>query len=246
MKTLFVWTKDFPEAQAAVREHAPDAEIWFTGKGLDNYPRKTGSLWGQDDLLIVEQDIVLTADVIPSMAACPEPWCVYTYDLGVNKFPMKYGLGCTKFSLDLQKQVPFERVLTHTERPCDWCGPHPCPVCPCHGHQDTHIRHELMKDFGVKVSPHVHGHLEHLHVFASETLISDALGRYLWMDRSTGLDQHRVGKCRHCHEPIFHIVIHGGVDFGWVTLDVADCPGGEHYPAPRIFRPDDEIEDWDV
>lgn len=248
MKTLYVWTREFPESQESIRKYAPGAEWFYTGKGQQSYPRKVGEEWGQDDLLIIEQDIIINSGVVSGLAFCDEPWCVYSYDIGSNHFPMRYGLGCTRFSYELQQEVPFERVLGHDMEDCKWCGTGQCKLCPCHSHQDTHIRHEIMKVYGQDVAPHVHGHLDHLHDFAGqEAMLSDAYGRYLWVDEHILRDPLRFSVCRNCGEQIFRLVI-PGTDRSWIwyRLDYSDdCNGGSHYPSPQIVHPDDEIEDWD-
>jgi hypothetical protein len=71
------------------------------------------NIWGLDNLLIIEQDIVPTIEQIHSMYLCDHDWCCFGYQIkykDVANAPLNiiYGLGCTKFSLRQQQQYPVE------------------------------------------------------------------------------------------------------------------------------------------
>lgn len=233
----YFWTDEFPQSQASVRKHAPDARWVELPSGEPQaYPRSVAEIWAQDELITIEQDIVITGEVIQSLTGCSEPWCVFTYDLGSNGYPMRYGLGCTRFSLDLQKRVSYDRVLAHKDSGCEWCQASDdgvrkaldCQVCPCYRHQDAHLRHELMKEFGPDVVPHVHGHVRHLHDFTGTAmLVTDAAGNYVWIE---GTDHREFASCQHCRQPIFRWALAEPGPWQALQLNLS-CPGGEHSPA---------------
>lgn len=62
------------------------------------------TMWRQPgDLVIVEQDVGIHADVIPSLAACREPWCGHPYPIGEQ---LLVCLGCTRFTAELKAAEP--------------------------------------------------------------------------------------------------------------------------------------------
>ena len=113
MKILFCYS-NVPDAraEAAIRKYAPDAEFVET-PGLFGYNEALAERWGQDDLIVIEGDKEITAEVIPSFAACPEPWCVYEYFTFPEPYRAKVqvGLGCARFSLECQQQIPTKCFL---------------------------------------------------------------------------------------------------------------------------------------
>ena len=63
-------------------------------------------LAGRQDLILIEQDIVVHPEVIPTMSACGHRWCGYRYNFGGENptdYPM---LGCTHFSASLMAERP--------------------------------------------------------------------------------------------------------------------------------------------
>jgi hypothetical protein len=91
--------KYFHEAVAALP--FPGTEYVYTGGDDLHYWRQFRDRWiGINDLFAVEQDIVITPEVIDGFAKCPEPWCVYPYG------SLTESLGCTRFRKELQRKVP--------------------------------------------------------------------------------------------------------------------------------------------
>jgi hypothetical protein len=75
MQVLACYTGMDVRTQLALAGHAPAADIVCTGDAGTEYWRQISSRRnGRDDLVIIEQDVQITADVLPSFAACPEPW----------------------------------------------------------------------------------------------------------------------------------------------------------------------------
>ena len=69
-----------PDAERAVKAYAPGAQFADTSATPLTYGQTIREHWtGSDDLVIIEQDIEITADVIPSFAECQEPWCIFCY-----------------------------------------------------------------------------------------------------------------------------------------------------------------------
>ena len=98
MRVLYCWNDDFPEAVAAIEKHIPQAEIIDTSANSYAYWDAMEIRWtGVQDLLIVEHDVVVTAEVLPQMLACPEPWCAH------SSGGTPFGLRCTRFSARLQQ-----------------------------------------------------------------------------------------------------------------------------------------------
>ena len=170
MKTLFCYT-DVPDAraEAAIRKYAPQAEFYATHE-RSTYTKIVADNWNSgEDLVVIEGDKVITADVIPSFESCNEPWCVFEY----WNYPPPYqqntvhGLGCTKYSAETQRQVPVE---TLTVKHDTWMY---CPDCEnnqvdgCWRYLDTRIALQILSRC-IVFSPHVHGRIEHVHEYTDE------------------------------------------------------------------------------
>lgn len=193
LKTNFYHLDEYLAAQRAMRKFIPDAEWVLTPRGEPwCYPDHVAASWGQDDLLIVEGDIVVTPIVAETMRDCPAPWCVFEYPLGRTRKLFEFGYGCTKWSLDFQKFFSYERVLAHGRRRgksrCLLCAAvdktasmcRDCQTSMCHIHQDVAFWHEMIMQFGPDVRPHVHGVVEHLHVANTRAYIGCLPGVMLW------------------------------------------------------------------
>ena len=151
MITLCCPVRLWPATATALAEHAPQALIVPIGEVDITQPWTTyAQHWGTDDLLIVEQDVIIHADVIPQLEACPEPWCVFP---GRHQAQgggwMKDGLLCNRFRTEFMQAVPVEAVEAI---------PASCPRCEghnpkCWAHLDGRTR-EAGEAAGFKI--HVH------------------------------------------------------------------------------------------
>jgi hypothetical protein len=185
VRTFYFWTERFALSQERVRKYAPRA-TWIRTPPIDQdpqgYARAVRRLWGQDAMMFIEQDIVIRKTTVPSMRDCDADWCVFPYTVGANGFLMKFGLGCTKFSLKLQEALDYEKVFTHgmPHRTHDCNCSARCSICPCYRHQDTIIRHELAA-LGL-YHPHVHEPaVRHQHDYTGgPDLLDDSDGMYVW------------------------------------------------------------------
>jgi hypothetical protein len=202
VRAYFFWSAKFPPALSAVRRYAPQATHVYTGPaGAGDpcaYARKVAGYWGRDDMLFIEHDIVIRKNTVRDLARCPNDWCAFSYGVGRNHYDLRFGLGCTKFSLAVQRQIPYARILTHNARNNGADGTPmlagDCPVCilrdgaycedcgdsgACWASQDVWLRHELMR-LGF-AEPCVHGSVGHLHDYRGwPDLIDDNDGSYSW------------------------------------------------------------------
>lgn len=99
-----------PLADQALQRHAPSAQRVQVGASPYAYGSLLASLWSQGvDFLLVEHDIEIHAGVLPSLAACDEPWCLFPYpgagDQGGNRL-VDHALGCTRFAGTLLRAEP--------------------------------------------------------------------------------------------------------------------------------------------
>ena len=101
-----------PRVKAALEKYAPQAGLqveWVdTSSDLQVYADEMEKRWGQEDLIIVEQDKEIHTACLPSLMSCGEPWCGYAF----WACPVPHttlvvgGFGVTKFSAGIQRKVP--------------------------------------------------------------------------------------------------------------------------------------------
>jgi hypothetical protein len=97
-----------PRARAWLWVCAPQAEYIDVSGGDFAYWHEIRARWdGTDDLVIVEQDNQISQNVIPGFEACDQPWCLYAYQGWSASVMLDQSLGCTRFSAQLQRDVPF-------------------------------------------------------------------------------------------------------------------------------------------
>lgn len=105
----------WPETRASLSRFAPQAEIVaFDQHDWRAYWRAVFRGWGEDALLIVEQDNILHEFVLPQLEACPQEWCVFPYRheaSGGDGFA-RTCLGTTRFSRAFQQKVTAEEVAS--------------------------------------------------------------------------------------------------------------------------------------
>lgn len=111
-----------PATAASLAAHAPQAEVIPVPAGDIGRPwADYAARWGQDDLVIIEQDVAIHAGVLPSFAACPEPWCLFPgrHHAQGGGF-METGLLCNRFRREFMQAVPVEAVEA-VRGTCDLC-----------------------------------------------------------------------------------------------------------------------------
>lgn len=127
----FFYTDHRPSFEA-MQEHIPQAEYVDTQKSSYEYWDRLEDFWDNTtdnpaghwntpyDLLVMEQHIIVHADVIPQLKECirqgQQDWCVFPFG------GQHHGLGCTRFSADLRKRVPSTEIRKRARRKCPHCG----------------------------------------------------------------------------------------------------------------------------
>lgn len=145
-----------PDAYRALIKYVPigSLEMVNVAGNISNYWHQFRARWrGEYDLVTVEQDNVINGEVLPSFQTCDQPWCVYEY-VGppyMEDRQLKHSLGCTRFTQQLQKEIPWQRF---SER--DYFSWHLI---------DYRIGH-VLGHAGYKV--HVHGEVVHLHDYSTD------------------------------------------------------------------------------
>jgi hypothetical protein len=139
----------------ALRKFAPQAKLASTRSDVYAYWRVLKENWGIDDLVLIEHDIEITAEVIPAFTACDKLWCTYGYRprLQGGGLPSNdiwdRSLGCTKLSLELQ------RLISLGDEPVSW----------------DNLDHTLYNQIVLHTGSHVHGVVLHHHEPADGTWI---------------------------------------------------------------------------
>jgi hypothetical protein len=89
------------------------------------YTHLLENLWSAGETFaLVEHDIVPHPGALEALAACPEPWCAFSYPLGRI---VHAGLGCTRFSGELLRAHPSAvretwREATGIHPAGHWCN----------------------------------------------------------------------------------------------------------------------------
>lgn len=102
---LVPFTRLHPATARLLNRHAPGhVRARIDPADVTAYWRLLADEWRRPgDLLIVEQDIGITADVVPGLTACREPWCGHPYPIGEQ---LLVCLGCTRFTAELKAAEP--------------------------------------------------------------------------------------------------------------------------------------------
>lgn len=162
MRVLCAFTGLHPATAAALALYAPDAGLVDVSGSKFDYWHAIRDRWdGTQDLVIIEQDIEIHAEVLPSFAACPEPWCTFSYPIFRTSVDLTIGLGCVRFSAGVQRMVSAEKIAE---------GFVLCATCKgggCWWHLDSRIA-ELLK-YKAGLRQHVHGTVTHHHDYSDFT-----------------------------------------------------------------------------
>jgi hypothetical protein len=154
--TVYVpYTRIHPKTRAALDAHGGRWTPVDVSASHTAYFDALSRLWkvGDEDLIIVEHDVEITDQVVPSFQTCRRPWCTYSYACGADGLSVTdIGLGCVRFTRELRAAIPdlMDQVgRTPVLYPHDWrCIDGPLSsvlgtagiVHHCHG-QVTHHHH---------------------------------------------------------------------------------------------------------
>lgn len=106
-RVVVPYTRLHPATAASIAEHAPHAELTQLAEtdGLA-YWRLLDTIWRDGrDVVIIEHDNALRADVLPSFDACPRLWCTFPYQ-GEHALIPRGALGCVRFRGMLMTRDP--------------------------------------------------------------------------------------------------------------------------------------------
>jgi hypothetical protein len=172
--------KPHPKCLKAAKRNAPMVRIVNTSETVFSYWETISFYWqGNDDLLLIEQDIELPEGAVESFEGCPEPWCSYRYSApGIFQWGLSESLGCTRFRKEVQMAVPAAEIAGSTLTL--WAG-HKVPSASniVWNRIDWRISTHL-KANGFKV--HVHGEAKHYHSYPDihvNEIVQGAITAYL-------------------------------------------------------------------
>ncbi len=189
MRILVPYVSMHPKAMDALPHYDPRLRFAYTGRQPTDYWHAVRKYWtGERDLVIIEQDNEIHPEVLPSFESCPKLWCSFWYKGplygmdatnwvfgdGNTFYPnlqrMVTGIGCVKFSAELQRRIPAS-TIAHDDQGWDTL--------------DEQISSRLLN---AAYSPHIHGEVKHHHEY--EIIYLDPPGveprRYIWDHRNKG------------------------------------------------------------
>lgn len=104
MNVLCAHTNLRDETREAVTRLWPHVELVDVTHSTTGYHEALDERWQAGcDLVNIEHDIVPHDGVPAAFADCPEPWCVFLYELAVGFIP---ALGCARFRAELLAAEP--------------------------------------------------------------------------------------------------------------------------------------------
>jgi hypothetical protein len=110
MKILCLFNEVHPLTRAAIEKYAPQTEYVDTSGSETAYWEAVRTNWnGTEDLMLIEHDVEIHAQVVPQFEACENLWCHFPY-------PYRGGLtnmatGCTRYRAEMQRIVSPEDIL---------------------------------------------------------------------------------------------------------------------------------------
>lgn len=174
MRVIYCYTKVEDRSFAALKKFAPQAELVDTSGSIYDYNEAIASRWtGESDLVVIEGDKEITADVLPSFANCESYWCSYAYLIfpKIIEREVEIGLGCARFSAKLQRLINPNEFLC--EDPTYIFGA-ACDICfgkGCWKFLDARIA-DAIRGHGINVC--CHGRIDHFHGYPSELMEDSA------------------------------------------------------------------------
>lgn len=172
MQVRCFYVKLYPETARSLRLNCPPRWLKLINTSADNYAYWDAlkQYWtGEDDLVVIEQDLEIHNDVLPSFIKCHEHWCSFCYFLrvGVTAAALGESLGCTKFSAELQRAVPAEVIADKHH----WQGLDITMGLAIRAHAG-HLLPPNVQRMGGEMHAHVHGRINHYHKGTALSLVS--------------------------------------------------------------------------
>lgn len=172
MKVICCYTHLHPKTAEALAAYAPDTIFIDTSSDIYAYNRVIEAYWGHDDLVVIEEDKVVTPEVIRSFDSCDQLWCSYSYFVYPRPYRQRvsYGLGCARFSAEVQQKVPVESFLYDDSRAREMHIAGTCELCNgkgCWKYLDSRIACQM---WDRSINVHVHGQVEHLHEYKDQPM----------------------------------------------------------------------------
>jgi hypothetical protein len=163
-----------PQTQHALDLYAPNCEYVDTSATIWDYGKAIASRWtGEDDLVVIEDDKEITAEVLPSFANCGHLWCSYSYLVYPPPYQLmvEIGLGCTRYSAQIQRIVDISEFLCADDTNLPVCKY--CAGKGCWNHLDVRIakairNHQDPKTSGI-IDVHCHGEVLHHHNYSNSS-----------------------------------------------------------------------------
>lgn len=165
-KVICCYTQMEKRSRLALNKYAPQVEMVNTSRSIWAYGEEIAKRWlGEEDLVIIEGDKEITADVLPSFDRCDLPWCNFSSFVFVGTAMEREvftGLGCTKYSAFAQQSI----------RPDDFICPdvgYVCKICAgkgCWNNLDGRIASALRK---CNIDVHIHGRVNHHHDYSENS-----------------------------------------------------------------------------
>lgn len=113
----------------------------------NDYEEFLKSVGEQDTLIILEQDIVPTIDMLIELQNCPYDWCAYEYSSdNSGSYSITHGFGLTKFSLNAQKRASPKLWKSGTYRDLDARVTGWLSVLGWHPHIHGKVKHNHKED----------------------------------------------------------------------------------------------------
>jgi len=150
-----------PKTLETVNKWAPGAEFVDTSADDYAYCRELKARWNTgQDLITIEQDIEITADVVSSFENCDQDFCVFPYwiVMGRKSGPDRRmvcieGLGCTRFSAALQARVKIRHIFQDDYRKWEDVAHRVWATVRRYGYYMPHVHYPLVThhhDYGVE------------------------------------------------------------------------------------------------
>lgn len=109
---------------ALTRARARAIEIVYVGGARSDYHRLLAALWDAGrTFAVVEHDIEIHEEVVPTFESCAHDWCLYPYPRHLlPETLLTENLGCTRFGEKLLTSEPdlIQRAGEFPEKPMDW------------------------------------------------------------------------------------------------------------------------------